>query len=356
MIKNHPSIFIKEFHAMKRSKSVPADVSYKDLVYIHICILGDEFTRDDVRRWFSELCHFQPYRLWLDSKPRRYKQEYLDTIIQNAGDDWGSLWIEDTTRYRAEIIRNNTSSFFTTMSVQKWLEQKETWLSLLDELFVRLNGCYGYVVNAFDDLIVQNPAGPKTYDQYNVTDDDFPGVREIPFIPCHPFMRELLMADPSYLPGHTTKYGNIHFGVAPYMWIGPDYGRLVEPTLTDTFEHCVYNVEIASGFRRICLWDDIREYNAPTYRDRQWSFRRELNLDERLERRFELLDTATSEKAKERVMVDITQGEFPNGGDMLARHYFDGNKQPCMKYKAVTCLELEMKNNEVVAKKTIKLA
>ena len=138
------------------------------------------------------------------------------------------------------------------------------------------------------------------------------------------------------------------FTVAPYMWFGPDFVTFFSTEKLTGFQNCEENTEIAQGYRRICLWNDISEYNAPIYRNRQWYFRRELQMDSIVQELCKQPFCPKDQNNNSDAMIEFQRGEFSHGGELLAIFYLDEKGRACSKSNAYACVQREMKGNEIV--------
>jgi hypothetical protein len=100
----------------------------------------------------------------------------------------------------------------------------------------------------------------------------------------------------------------------------------------------------------------VYEYNAPLYRERQWAFRRGVDMDANVKRFGREVQRLRDEKDMQHTMIEIETGHFPNGGRLLARYYVDERGRACEKAKATACVEREMDGNAVLKqeRKTLK--
>ena len=161
--------------------------------------------------------------------------------------------------------------------------------------------------------------------------------------------------DTSYLPGYRLYYDEMIFTTAPYMWIGPDYYKFFSKENVDTYDECDENVEIASGFRRIRLWNNVDEYNNSIYRKRQWCFRKAINMDEVIKGLNNKPFIPKDEKSLPDPTMEISKGEFEHGGELLAKFYVDKKGRACNKSCADFCIYREMKGNTIVWQEKKKL-
>ena len=139
------------------------------------------------------------------------------------------------------------------------------------------------------------------------------------------------------------------------MWVGPDFYTFFPRESIESYTDCVENIEISPGYRRICLWENIAEYNHPIYRRRQWSFRRSISMDAILK---ELSSKPLIYKNGDSCNdphIEFKRGKFKHGGELLVMFYVDEANCNTKKSKAIACIEREMNGNTIVWEKRKKL-
>ena len=325
----------------------------KNTVRIKLGTIKNKISKDDILDWFSKLCFFKPVRMSIPQKITRYNADIFEQTIR-TDDSYTNYWLESRSNYHIGVIYNSTLSFDITIPLNIWQEREQELTNFLQEFFVRIDGCFGYAVNCFDHFFIQNPMDIGTYERWQIDDTDFLGVKCIPFVsmkndPTH------LIVYPSYLPGHRESLYNVSLTISPYMWIGPDFYRAIPEKTLRTFNNCEENVEFAPGFRKICLWKDIYDYNHPTYRERQWAFRKITNWVEVMQDLYKIFPLHETDEDKKHAAIEIFRGSFPNGGTLLARFYIDNHGRSCEKFKAYAYIEREMDGNTILRQERIKI-
>lgn len=325
---------------------------FKNSVFIQFSVIGNKCEKEEVFRWFTHLKLFKPTRMGLLGKYARYDETRLRTaIMSNSQGAWS---IEDRSHNNIHVCISATASFHAWLNADIWSTKKDDILSFLDSFFVNSGACYGYVVNAFDHQMIQNTTNPTDYEFHGVTDSDFPGIREIPLVPSG-FPTTPFRPDPSCLPGAKTQYDHLQFVVAPYMWVGPEFYAVVDENVLSDYDQCEENIEFAPNCRRICLWENLYEYNAPIYRQRQWAFREKTNWAEAMKHLSETLPIYYKKDNQNDAQVEFYTGKFPHGGTLLCKFYVDAHGAPCPKSEAYACVQREMKGNDIVYQERILL-
>ena len=224
----------------------------KNTMLLYLNVYGNYVKEDDLKNWFSKLSFFKPKGMSIhvgaSGDRKRYKENvFLEKIHEVAkgkinsilGIDNGGLWSE-------AVLFPTSCRFKVVIPMEIWEERKDIIIRIYEEIFEELGGCFGFIVNRFDDEVVQNPSSADEYDIYGVDDSDFPNVRKIPIIPRKmPHWKDQI--DPSFLPGKRLRYDEMTFTTAPYMWIGPDFFRFFPQDKIEKFRNCEENVEIAAN-------------------------------------------------------------------------------------------------------------
>ncbi len=330
----------------------------KNTVRLVVCVYGNQFNRETVYKWLTEFCFFKPTRMSVSKDGRYFTKRYNESAFEEAvlNNNVKSLSLENTKDGNIEFSSNGlTASFEVNVPLDLWTERKTEMIEKYQELFTELGGCFGYAVNCFDDNIIQNPWNTNIYKLYEVSDSDFPGISNIPIIQrdiSTPY--PIYQMDSSYLPGYREYYDKIAFTTAPYMWFGPDFYRFFSQEKLKKYNNCQKNEEFAVGYRQICLWDDVAEYNAPLYRERQWDFLKKLEMrkivKELKNKPFIIKDSDFTPNPS----IEIQRGNFSHGGTLLVKFYVDKNGKVCSKSVANACIQREMQGHTIVWQERIK--
>ena len=336
-----------------------AVTSLKNKLKISVCVYENKFDREAVYKWFTDFCFFKPCRMEISKNGQYSSKRYNESVFKEAAFDKKvkTLRLEDRKWGSIEFETDGfTAEFSAGIPLNLWTEEKAEIIEKYQEIFMELGGCFGYVVNSFDDVIIQNPRDAGVYKRLKLGDSDFPGIDKIPTIRIDrstPY--PLYQIDPTYLPGHRERYGKMAFTVAPYMWFGPDFSRFFSQEKLANFSSCQENNEFAVGYRRICLWDDVAEYNAELYRERQWSFLKETKMREIVkELRSKPYDIKSADYAAD-PSVEIERGSFSHGGTILVKFYVDKKGKACTKSSAYAYIQREMDGNTIKCQEKIKL-
>lgn len=331
----------------------------KNNVGLAIFVYGNQFNRETVYKWLTVFRFFKPTRLSMSKDGQHFPKRYNEAVVEEAAlnNNVKSIYLENTKHGKIEFSSDGlTASFEANVPLDIWTERKAEIIHKYQEIFTELGGCCGFAVNCFDNEIIQNPWNINIHKSYEVSDFDFPGINNIPIIQRDiPTPYPIYQIDPSYLPGYREYYDKIAFTTAPYMWFGPDFYRFFSQEKLEKYNNCQENEEFAIGYRRVCLWDDVAEYNAPLYRERQWDFLKKLEMrkivKELKSKPFIIKDSDFTPNPS----IEIQRGNFSHGGTLLAKFYVDKKGKACSKSVAYACIQREMQGNEIVWQKRIKL-
>ncbi len=323
---------------------------WQNNIDIYVSIANTTFSRSELSDLFLKLLFFKPTRMEISKQSyggsRRYNKDlFKDAMFDNNNKHFG-LYNTGASRIDTSVFSNATLIHIR-IDLQTFENQKQKIFGALDRFFVTLNGCFAFVVNSFDYNIVQNPSYVKDYITYGVNESDFLGLSEVPVIPSDdPALDDKL--DLSYLPGSRLEYNNMIFTTAPYMWFGPDFSNVFSEFELQNFDNCVENTEYAPGYRKICLWQNISEYNHPTLRVRQRLLRDALQMDNTVNR---LNQEPNNQQDPQ---IEFFTGKFAHGGTLLAKFYVDKKGKSCSKSIAEFAISREMQGNTVVWEEKIK--
>lgn len=325
----------------------------RNTVFLNFSSTKNQLTKQDMIEWFSKMRIFKPTRMSVPNKSARYNADMFEQLIRTC-DDWGTYKLENRSNFCLTFQYGSMAAFSARMPLDVWKERERDLVCFLEDYFVRMDGCFGYVVNYFDDYIVQNPFGGGRMSSWKLDDTDFPDIQSIPltFAPNNP---NYIFLDPSYLPGHRYRFEKVDFVVSAYMWMGPDIFYIISNDKLKSVCECEENTEFTPGFRRICLWKNLVEYNHPTYRERQWAFREVVDWQESMQDLYEKLPKHYEEENKKRATVEMWRGTFPNGGTLLVRYYVDKRGKACGKHKAYAYIEREMDGNTIIKQERTKI-
>ena len=331
--------------------------SLRSEIRANIYVYGNQIDRNIVYDWFTKFRFFKPTRLDIYKKTRHCPKRYSEAALKETVFDEKvtSIGLYDTKDSEIKFhIGNISAALEVKIPVTVWKERKDELIEIYQRSFLGSDGCFGLLVNCFDDGIIQNPWNDRLYELYELDDSDFPGIRSIPKVRMDSPLPQYRI-DTSYLPGHRKYHDKLCFTVAPYMWFGPDYSRFFSLSVIESFEDCEINSEFAPGYRHIRLWDDISEYNAPAYRRRQKDLRDKMKIDEvvnELNRKPYVRKDGTSGYDPS---TEISFGQFPHGGTLLAKFYVDKNGAGCSKSEAYACVHREMDGHTIVWQEKIKM-
>lgn len=320
-----------------------------------MCVYGNSIPYEALEQWFSQLTFFVPTSMTLlisgQGKERRYNKERFYSGIQdcvtNQKRGLFTLWSSSGSKNEV-LFHRDTSVFETHIPISYWDAHKQDIIQIYEHLFFMVTGCVGYAVNCFDDEYVQNPQDVNIYKNYNITEDDYLYIKNIPVIPSDMpgYMPDKL--DKRYLPGHRERYNNLIFMTAPYMWFGPDFNTFLSFKILTKFQNCEENIEIVPGYRRLCLWAHMEDYNAKIYRDRQWDFRKALQMDAKIGLIQRRPFKPKTEDATIDPSIEFEVGKFEHGGSLLAKFYVDNKGRAVPKSMAYACIQREMDGDNIV--------
>jgi hypothetical protein len=150
------------------------------------------------------------------------------------------------------------------------------------------------------------------------------------------------IADIEYNPGHDHRPYGLWFGSCWKMWYGHNYYQFISKDKLSDFKDCYENVELEDGSRRITLYENIEDYDKPENRERQWSFRKSVGIDE-VAHELEKEEKENPRKvSEEEVIVEIRQDiETAHGGILEYREYFNEKGLSVPKKRATKVIILE---------------
>ena len=324
------------------------DILHKNELHFWLNIYGGDYSRESVLKFFNKFCFFKPkgfdiYTNNGDDSHFRYSEEsFADTVLHTKENSIRLRNLRKAYEINYSDFQSDTIMDFN-MPLDIWEDQKYDFIANVDEIFVELGGCFAYITNAFDESEVHS----KHLDSRKyLSDRDYDGILNIPtYIDSSGiFVHEYV--DTKFLPAHQFTYRRMQFKPVNYMWIGPDFYRFFSKETLKNFGNCVENVEIFPGFSRICLWEDLYDYNNPIYRERQWDFRNTMKFDDIFK---ELKSKrCVPQDPKSNPLIEFKTGKFPHGGDLFVIAYHDDKYEPCCKLEATTCDEYEVKGSKIV--------
>ena len=316
-------------------------------VSLFISIWGDDIDSDAVRDWFKKMTFFTPSRMAYVAIPKngikKYREEiFFNTLEESLKNKKHCLtYMEENQNdwyLRNYIDYNDNCLLETNMKLDIWNTNKEEIIAAYESLFIRLGACFGFVTNSFDHLCIQNPSDVQVYEQYHIDP------KGLPLIPntMPGFLVDRF--DVSSLPGHRVHYGRMVFTTAEYMWFGPDFDHFLSRKTIEEFKDCEENVNLRAGFRRICLWPSLEDYDNQIFRNRQRKIRNKLKMDK--------IICNMSYRRKDQELPDSNVhfeiGEFEHGGTMRITHYADRNGHKASRSKACEKYVQELRDNDVV--------
>lgn len=323
-------------------------------IEVELFLFGRELPRVNLLKCFNKLCFFDPkgydvyFPMGKDVHKRYDEESFAETVLKTKGEVIVLRSFKHKYKLRT-TLRSDGARIYFNVSSDMWKERKTEIIKNLEEVFFENGLIFGYAINAFDRW------GVHTSDLYRrkkfeLNDNDYPGILSIPTYidEKDPFKTEKI--NTLFLPGHSFTYTDFFWiRTAPYMWFGPDFYKFFSLEDLEEFDNCEFNSEINIGFRKICLWHDISEYNALKYIERQWDFRNVMRFDETYNelRKYFLYRFKTGD-FKSNPAIEFKTGKFPHGGELLAIYYLDSNHKTCCKLDATYCDEREMKGNEIV--------
>ena len=159
---------------------------WQENIDIYLNIANTTFSRYELSNLFSKLCLFKPTRMEISKEcyggSRRYNKAVFENAILDKNNKHFGLYNTGASRISISIFANSAVVHIR-MLLETWEREKTELISLIDDFFVKLNGCFAFAVNSFDYNIVQNPGYINDYITYGVGENDFHGIGEVPVIP-----------------------------------------------------------------------------------------------------------------------------------------------------------------------------
>ena len=322
------------------------DADNRKRVFISISIYG-KVLPNIILEWFYSFQLFSYTRMGIDANYKKYNDKiFKEAINSNV---YNSFHLEDRSYNVIRCHNDSTTSFEMKLSTDLWEENKHTLISKIENVFSETKACFAFVVNMFDDYVVQNPSSIDIYQIYGVDDSDFQGVLNIPIVP-NEWKHLPPRIDPSYLPGHRVVIRNMNFTVAPYMWFGPNFEKFSLYKKIVSYKGCIENTEFLPGYRRICLWEDIKEYNNPIYRKYQHKFKKTIFKDE-LIKKFD--KTVYSETLPTDSHILIQQEKTENSNVLTIDFYLNEKGESCKQSQAAYHVKRIMDDNNNILSQTV---
>ena len=316
-------------------------------VNLFIGIWGDDINSDAIQDWFRQMTFFSPNKMAYVALPKNSRKKYREDIFFKELEksinhkDHCITYIEineDDWYLRNYMDYCDTCILETSIKLDVWNEKKEEIIDKYERLFIRLGGCFGFATNSFDCLCIQNPNDVHVYERYNIDATGLPLIpNEMPGMWVDRF-------DVSSLPGHYVHYGEIIFTTAEYMWFGPDFDHFLSKKTIEEFKDCDENVNLGAGFRRVCLWPSLEDYDNPIFRKRQNKIRSDLKMDETICN----MSYYRKDQALPNSDVHFEIGEFEHGGTMRIVYYVDRNDHRVSRSKAHAKFIQELCENDVI--------
>lgn len=94
--------------------------------------------------------------------------------------------------------------------------------------------------------------------------------------------RDKYLIDLESVPTHhhlNVTEDKLWFGACARMYFSDVYYEYLPKEKWDEFTECTDNVVLKNGLRKIVLYNDFADFETVKNRDRQWEFRRQLNID-----------------------------------------------------------------------------
>jgi len=146
-------------------------------------------------------------------------------------------------------------------------------------------------------------------------------------------------------PGYTFRSKGLLFGSFYRMWYGKEAYKLFDKEILREYP-CYENVILDNDVTRITLYESILDYKKKENREKQWGFRKALNLDEIANK----LKNEEIEELKQRndPEINIKEGKFEHGGVRLIQTYIkNGEIAHRSEADSVEERELDEKGKEV---------
>jgi hypothetical protein len=226
----------------------------------------------------------------------------------------------------------NTYIYSCDLKYKNYKKHEKEIEKFIDEFFIKTKASTVYITDV-SDSVMQNLDDLDMLKMFGV---------DIEKINKKPNSLRGEIADIEYNPGHNHRPYGLWFGSCWKMWYGHNYYQFISKDKLSDFKDCYENVELEDGSRRITLYENIDDYDKPENRERQWSFRKSVGIDE-VAHELEKEEKENPRKvSEEEVIVEIRQDiETVHGGILEYREYFNEKGLSVPKKRATKVIILE---------------
>ena len=291
------------------------------MIAYKIILFSIDVTYDLVDKWIKiASSYFEPQWMSINQgRTRKYNEKKLYENIKREIQNGIQLRLEDEEK-SFWILYSATSPHITSMTL---LLEDMGDLALdraIDELMIEK----GIVASkhSLEDETMQNL---KDIDWYKTKGGSMWGVKTKY---SKAFNGKII--DTEYNPGHSHRPNGIWFGARYMMWFGRPYYQYIEKEKLKNFRNCYENVELDNDVIRIRLYENMWDYDKKASRKIQWDFRKSVGIDVVAHQ----LEEIEAKTPVTNAAIEMSMGNFPNGGTRLTKSYFDDKNNNVPKDKA----------------------
>ena len=307
--------------------------------------------------WFREFTFSTPVRMHFTSETgskyvdRKYNKAVFDEELSKKNAHY--LFLKPQHGYVTLFDKCDSMIHFSTaITADMWKERKDELLNNLNSFFLKINGAFGMIYNNYDsDYVHKSNYTEEEYEKLN--NSDYIGIKQLP--KTYDKHRKCWNIDPALLPAGQMSMGGFTVSPAPYMWFGPGFTCLFPKRTFEKFKNCIENIELASGYRRIILGEDLEAYNDPSLRKNQWAFKKKTRFEKIMDSNEVYRYICGVKDNSDDASVEFRTGRFSHGGELLASFYLNEKGQSCSKSCAVWKVTREMKGNDIVWHERIRI-
>lgn len=314
-------------------------------INIDIILNSEEVNIQDLKTWVDIMSYFNPISMMCKKltrgKFRKFNKEiFYKNIESELFEEDNSIIIKDDRNY-ISIYRNSNKkeviSLLCILEQDIFEENKKFILSLLNKFMVENKGIVAHVCS-LDDWFWQNN---EDLHVYQIRSKSIENIK----IKKSEIFTDKDIVDIEFNPGHFHNVNGLMFGSCWMMWYGEGFFKYIPKQVLENFKECYENKQISEDCIRITLYENPWQYGKEENRDKQWSFRKNVGIDEIVSILEENNDISDDIDAT----IEISEGEFEHGGIRLFKYYYDAEDNLVEKSKAFKSIIYELdKDGKIV--------
>lgn len=269
-----------------------------------------------IEKWFTEIQFFSAENMRFFDGAANNNKKFNEEVFFNkisvisTKENFSASFSDSTNEVgiRKTLEAQNTIILYAYLDIEIFDRNKSAIYAIINQLILN-QGITAHIC-MMEDHFWQNIDNLSIYKIKGRSLENIPLTK-------HKIHKNRTVIDVQKMAGYTEYVNGVWFGAAWKMWFGPGFYQFVTPEIIEKFSDCFSNELIAERCNCITLYENLSDFDNPTSRARQWSFKRAIDFDNLIQRLKE------GPRVIDNPAIEINEGQFAHGGIKEMREYYD---------------------------------